>query len=36
VKAGWSDENLADAYAYVGATVFTASFLNYARTTLDL
>jgi hypothetical protein len=35
-QAGWSDRDLADAFAYLGATVFTASFLNYAQTELDL
>lgn len=32
---GWSDEQLAEAFAYVGLTVFTAYFLNYAQTELD-
>ena len=35
-QAGWSDEQLADAFAYLGATVFTAYFLNYARTDPDV
>jgi len=35
-KAGWSVEQLADAFAYVGATVFTGYFLNYAQTDLDV
>ena len=34
--AGWSDEQLADVFAYVGATVFTGYFLNYAQTDLDV
>ena len=34
-QAGWSDEQLADAFAYVGATVFTGYFLNYAQTDMD-
>jgi hypothetical protein len=34
-QAGWSDKQLADAFAYLGATVFTAYFLNYAQTELD-
>ena len=34
--AGWSDVELADAFAYLGATVFTGYFLNYAQTDLDL
>ena len=36
VQAGWSDEQLADAFAYLGATVFTGYFLNYAQTDLDV
>jgi hypothetical protein len=35
-QAGWSDEQLTDAFAYLGATVFTAYFLNYAQTDLDI
>jgi len=35
-QAGWSDAQLADAFAYLGATVFTAYFLNYAQTDLDI
>ena len=35
-QAGWSDEQLADAFAYVGATVFTGYFLNYAQTEMDV
>ncbi len=35
-QAGWSDEQLADAFAYLGATVFTGYFLNYAQTDLDI
>jgi hypothetical protein len=35
LKAGWSDEQLADAFAYLGATVFTGYFLNYAQTEID-
>ena len=34
-QAGWSDEQLSDAFAYVGATVFTGYFLNYAQTDMD-
>ena len=34
-QAGWSDEQLTDAFAYVGATVFTGYFLNYAQTEMD-
>lgn len=33
--AGWSDEQLAEAFAYLGLTVFTAYFLNYAKTEQD-
>ena len=36
LQAGWSDGQLADAFAYLGATVFTAYFLNYAQTELDV
>jgi len=35
-QAGWSDEQLADAFAYLGATIFTGYFLNYAQTDLDV
>ena len=31
-QAGWSDEQLAEAFAYLGLTVFTGYFLNYAQT----
>jgi hypothetical protein len=34
-QASWSDKQLADAFAYLGATVFTGYFLNYAQTDLD-
>lgn len=34
-KAGWSDEQLAEAFAYLGLTVFTGYFLNYAQTDAD-
>ena len=33
---GWSDTELAEAFAYLGLTVFTAYFLNYAGTEPDL
>ena len=33
---GWGDEQLAEAFAYLGLAVFTAYFLNYAATELDL
>jgi hypothetical protein len=35
-QTGWSNEQLADAFAYLGATVFTGYFLNYAQTDLDV
>jgi hypothetical protein len=36
VGLGWSDEQLAEAFAYLGLTVFTSYFLNYAGTELDI
>jgi hypothetical protein len=36
LKAGWNDEQLAEAFANIGATVFTGYFLNYAKTELDV
>jgi hypothetical protein len=33
--AGWNDEQLAEAFAYLGLALFTAYFLNYARTDVD-
>lgn len=33
--AGWNDEQLAEAFAHLGLTVFTAYFLNYAQTDID-
>jgi hypothetical protein len=35
-QAGWSDAQLAEAFAYLGLTVFTGYFLNYAQTNLDV
>jgi hypothetical protein len=35
-KAGWSDEQLTGAFVYLGATIFTGYFLNYAQTDLDV
>jgi hypothetical protein len=35
-QAGWTDEQLTEAFAYVGATVFTGYFLNYAQTDTDV
>ena len=32
---GWSDEQLTDAFAYLGLMVFTGYFLNYAQTDMD-
>ena len=34
--AGWNDEQLAEAFSYLGLAVFTAYFLNYAGTEPDL
>ena len=36
VGRGWSDEQLAEAFAYLGLAVFTSYFLNYADTELDI
>src|SRR6516162_10220375 len=36
VDAGWTDEQLTEAFAYLGLIVFTAYFLNYAQTDLDV
>lgn len=33
---GWTTEQLAEAFAYLGLTVFTSYFLNYADTELDV
>ena len=33
---GWTEEQLAEAFACFGPTIFTAYFLNYAETELDL
>ena len=35
-KSGWSDLQLTDAFAVLGATVFTGYFLNYAQADLDV
>jgi hypothetical protein len=35
-QAGWSDVQLAEAFAYLGLTVFTGYFLNYAQTAPDV
>jgi hypothetical protein len=34
--AGWTDQQLAEAFAYLGLTVFTGYFLNYAQTEIDV
>jgi len=34
--SGWSSEQLTEAFAYLGLTVFTSYFLNYAETALDI
>ncbi len=34
-QAGWSDEQLTDAFAYLGLTIFTGYFLNFAQTDMD-
>jgi hypothetical protein len=36
VGHGWSDEQLAEAFAYLGLAVYTSHFLNYAATDLDI
>src|SRR5262249_61742476 len=36
VGHGWDDDQLAEAFAYLGLTVFTSYFLNYAVTELDV
>lgn len=33
---GWTSQELAEAFVYLALTVFTACFLNYAQTPLDL
>jgi alkylhydroperoxidase family enzyme len=33
---GWSQEQLAEAFAYLGLTIFTSYFLNYAATEVDV
>jgi alkylhydroperoxidase family enzyme len=33
---GWNDEQLAEAFAYLGLAIFTSYFLNYAGTELDI
>jgi hypothetical protein len=36
LAAGWTDEELTEAFACVGLSGFAADFLNYARTELDV
>ena len=36
VGQGWDDTQLAEAFAYLGLTVFTTYFLNYAATEIDV
>jgi hypothetical protein len=36
IGQGWDDGQLAEAFAYLGLTVFTSYFLNYAGTDLDV
>jgi hypothetical protein len=35
LQAGWSAQQLTEAFAYLGLTVFTGYFLNYAQTEMD-
>jgi hypothetical protein len=35
-QGGWSDAQLAETFAYLGLTVFTGYFLNYAQTDPDV
>jgi hypothetical protein len=36
LEHGWSDTQLAEAFAYLGLTLFTGYFLNYAQTEADV
>jgi alkylhydroperoxidase family enzyme len=36
IGSGWNDEQLAEAFVYLGLTVYTAYFLNYAETANDI
>jgi hypothetical protein len=36
VRAGWTDQHLAEAFGYLGLAVFTSCFLPYADTGLDV
>ena len=35
-QAGWSDEHLTEAFAFLGLTMFTGYFLNFAQTDTDV
>lgn len=35
-RAGWNDEQLTEAFAFLGLTAFTAYFLNYAQTEAEV
>ena len=35
-QSGWTDTQLAEAFAHLGLTVFTGYFLNYAQTDTDI
>ncbi|TAM05307.1 MAG: hypothetical protein EPN70_08805 [Paraburkholderia sp.] len=35
-QAGWSDEQLTEAFAFLGLTVFSGYFLNFAQTDADI
>ena len=35
-QAGWSDEHLTEAFAFLGLTMFTGYFLDYAQTAADI
>src|SRR5579864_2703744 len=35
VNVGWTDEQLAEAFAYIGLTQYVDAFINYARTDID-
>ena len=36
LQAGWSDEHLTEAFAFLGLTMFTGYFLNYSQTDSDI
>jgi hypothetical protein len=36
LSKGWSDDQLTEVFAYVGLVAYTACFINYARTDLDV